>query len=553
MKSCLSTMLMCLFPILLHTQPAFTSQGETCVGDAKNPFTSRRPSVGLQKDGACWVVWGEAAQWFTAAGVFDGGNRRDGVFMHASQGLADDRWVGIVAHDSVSFYNWGGDLVYVFCTLPIIGPGDSSAMIFSTTLTQSKLDPPEADTSNEYATTIVNASDFVWIAYNIVMYGEGMLGHYVSARRGIALFDVQKKTVRRVLPETQLNWNLGTIYFTYVHRAADFGVPLITISPLQDGKILLLSRGQCAPYPGFDPRIQYGSFKLFSVKGDSLTKETLFETLDARSTDLSDRVVLGRDQDFFHVHCLVPSDTLVADRYTLGNVFVSRTLLLPSVLTYPSLVHAYPLVPQPGTDTIRQMLGADYKILPLPPDRYLMMWSQADADSTLNVYTGILDSNMTWIALPKRVNSSTVGNHSAPDFEVKGDSVYAVWLDTRSGARQVYLRRFSVDQITAVDEAPNLLSHFAIEDISPNPVRLQAVIRYSIASSRTESGVDAQSSRCSLVLYDLLGRVVRTMAGSNVAGTHTAVIKTDGLQNGMYRIALYHANKIESRSIIVLQ
>ena len=111
------------------------------------------------------------------------------------------------------------------------------------------------------------------------------------------------------------------------------------------------------------------------------------------------------------------------------------------------------------------------------------------------------------------MNSDTTGNQYAPTMAIKGDTVYVVWLDTRSGQVQVYLRSFTADRITGVEE-PGPVNDFMMLEVSPNPVRSAATIRYQIPDQffQSSGGRRDRGSMMSLHVYDALGRIVHRIA-----------------------------------------
>jgi len=77
----------------------------------------------------------------------------------------------------------------------------------------------------------------------------------------------------------------------------------------------------------------------------------------------------------------------------------------------------------------------------------------------------------------------------------------------------------------------------------PNPVRGQATIRYAVPERQDVS----------LVLFDVLGRQVRTLTRSPQKGRHERQLDVSGLSSGAYILRLRGENSVETRRITVVK
>jgi hypothetical protein len=497
------------------------------------------PSISVRADGAVWVVWGYAGQWMNPDLSFNGSNftRLNNAFAPAP-GLSDN-WYCLLQRDSnYSMSGFGTVHMRKFYRLRDSTLSDSSGVLFNTQSFYDPTEPGDGSSSWENWLQAFNTDSCVWVAFNLIFTGSFGGSLFRGAERGVSVYNFISNTSTSVYSDSY--WSING--YNPEENLKKFGMPFVVLSPHRDKTILCLSRKQ--KY-GYDETMYFRTLRLFSENGKTVLNERVLDTIPAGGTDLSDRIVLGGSNDFYLLHRLVPGDSLVADRITMNGTKLQFVFLLPSVRSFP--------VPWlGGSDTIRQTWNADYEIRNLPDGRFVVIYSSVEADSTTNVYAGLLDESMHWIGQPKRVNSDTAGNQYSPAMEIRGDTVYVAWLDTRSEQTHVYMRCFKADQITGVEE-PDAATDFMTLDVAPNPVRTKATIRYQVAA-RSLQVEGTNQTATSLSVYDMLGRIVlRIPDGDAGPGIHTASLDASGLSNGFYQVVLQAGYRHERRNMVVLK
>ncbi len=102
-----------------------------------------------------------------------------------------------------------------------------------------------------------------------------------------------------------------------------------------------------------------------------------------------------------------------------------------------------------------------------------------------------------------------------------------------SFSKQVTVRRGAVQQL-------RLLGTF------PNPARTRATVRFAIPNGPKKTAVR-------LVLYDVLGRQVRTVRTKATAGRHELQLRVGGLASGLYFLRLQAGGRTQTQKITVVQ
>ncbi len=102
-----------------------------------------------------------------------------------------------------------------------------------------------------------------------------------------------------------------------------------------------------------------------------------------------------------------------------------------------------------------------------------------------------------------------------------------------SFSKQVTMRRGAVQQL-------RLLGTF------PNPARTRATVRFAVPKGADDAAVR-------LVLYDVLGRQVRTVRTKATAGRHELQLRVGGLASGLYFLRLQAGGRTQTQKITVVQ
>ncbi len=98
--------------------------------------------------------------------------------------------------------------------------------------------------------------------------------------------------------------------------------------------------------------------------------------------------------------------------------------------------------------------------------------------------------------------------------------------------------------LTATDDEPGVPAVFALHPNYPNPFNPATTIAYELT----------QASGVRLVVYDLFGRVVRTLVEKHQgAGRHTVVFEAGGLASGTYVYRIEAGAWSQARTLVVLR
>jgi len=104
----------------------------------------------------------------------------------------------------------------------------------------------------------------------------------------------------------------------------------------------------------------------------------------------------------------------------------------------------------------------------------------------------------------------------------------------------------SIDNETSDDNLPNV---FALEQNYPNPFNPTTRIKYSIPSN-----VNRETSNVSLIIYDILGTEIATLANEKkAAGNYVVEFDASGLSSGIYFYTLRSGSFTQTRKMIVLK
>ncbi len=140
------------------------------------------------------------------------------------------------------------------------------------------------------------------------------------------------------------------------------------------------------------------------------------------------------------------------------------------------------------------------------------------------------------------VNPVNGASAAEPSVVLVDSVLHLSWHEHRGDTCEVYYRRGTMaHNPDAVTRPPQ---EYRLEQNYPNPFNGQTVISYQVP---VEGSVN-------LVLYDILGRVVRTLVdGVLPVGRYTATIDGDGLPSGVYLYRLRTSSFTETKKLTVMR
>jgi hypothetical protein len=146
-----------------------------------------------------------------------------------------------------------------------------------------------------------------------------------------------------------------------------------------------------------------------------------------------------------------------------------------------------------------------------------------------------------------------------PHVALLNQQLYSVWRDNRfpSLGYSVFFNRRSLSG-TAVEDSPEeeaVPARFSLHQNYPNPFNISTVIRYSIHSDRT----GRQQAQVSLVVYNLLGQIVRSLViEQKPAGEYEVTWdgrndRGDEMPSGMYFCKLTVGRQSTASKLLLLK
>lgn len=527
-------------PAALAAQPFFTGLNELRV--SSKPVDNIPPSIAVDGSGALWVVWSNGSQLIRDDLTLDsrilnapGG----GSFPEA---LGGGNWGKIDRRDSCFDTPLQG--CWQLYRLAVYSPQkivDSSLALYATWNVRTSLDG-DSDNRSVYLLNGFSESGRSALAVNFHAWSGSGSFFSTSAPRLVETYDLTTRSRREVYSSAG-DWYLGeSPFFDKLRQAKTYGIPICVLSPPRGGKFAILERAMqlgsanTPVNPGAHQRVA----KLFTLSGDSLSSRIPIDSVQTEETDLSDRILLGSENDCYIIRRRAPSDTLLIERFSLDG-----TRLSPPCF-FLDKVRLQRCITYPGMDTLDHNKRADLTVVALPDENWLTVWGGTRPGGGTDVYAALFDRHFVPLGIPKRVNSDSTGDQYAPSVALKGDTIFMAWIDARNGQRHVYLRRCGADQILGTErtETP---SAFGIDAVYPQPARESVSITYSLPTDPAE-GAGFVS------VYDALGRIVRRQPFPEGTGAQGTIrLRTDSLPSGVYMAALNLGPLRKSARILVVR
>ena len=112
------------------------------------------------------------------------------------------------------------------------------------------------------------------------------------------------------------------------------------------------------------------------------------------------------------------------------------------------------------------------------------------------------------------------------------------------------------DSTTDIDEIENLPAKFEISQNYPNPFNPVTTIKYSIPKEvkSDASTSSATKSNVKLIVYDILGRKIRTLVNEvQKAGNYEVEFDASELTSGVYFYKLHAGEFIKTKKMLLLK
>jgi hypothetical protein len=501
-----------LIAVNAYSQRSFPPWGEIRVSDST--AIEKPPSVGMRSGGETLVIWGNGSKLYTQDLISKGSPpgyvttlpyRYGAPFF--SYSLRNDEWAALSCRGS------GDDAKFRFERFL-----ENTSLGFSQDLINlwGYAMPIEHFFVHEYCLQLqsYDADGKIYGCYSMVR--EGCMD-------GITQFE---KT------DLFFTWEpVGNVFF----KGKIDGSHHVVSQP-RDGGFVIYSRNLSG-----DRAVR--KIRMLKSNGDPLSDFAILDSLPESIYDLSERVAVGTDGNVFIVRRRLSTDSLIIQRFGIdGNTIEDERPFLDHVSSTCAARKPNPNVQCEFINNDETSMDIDFRITRLADDRSIAVWTRSnDGLWDTDIYCGLLDQNMNWLCSPKRVNGESTGLQEYPHLAVTGDTVCVVWLDSRNGPWNVYMRRFLADEITASEREP-VAEDFAIGEIFPHPARDR--ISYTFTPSLIAE------PPYTAVIQDALGRVAARMPLESDGGK-VFTMPLPVLPSGLYRLVISNGNLIAAKTFVI--
>ncbi len=326
-------------------------------------------------------------------------------------------------------------------------------------------------------------------------------------------------------------------YAPFGYKGTDSLQGLLRLSPPINNRCALYTRKELAKNNDRPEHKYQRILSWFEPATGAITGEAILDTAAAESLDLSDDVLIS------------PSGTVDVLRrnLTTGHMFVERYDADRQLLTtidlpfQPRNVHMQDPYKSPEEAMAEQWFTkADMSWTALGDGSMLVAWSEMHGEDAA-IMVALFDSSWNVIGAIKQVHEDTAGLCVYPRLAVQGSSVYLVWQNSRQDVSSLWLRVFSLDNITGIETHSPTPDQFSI-DVWPQP-----------ASRFVSISVDLpRASFLRVTVHDALGRVVSLLADDfHDAGMHTLQFNAGSLPSGVYFASFLLDRKIHTRKLLL--
>lgn len=343
--------------------------------------------------------------------------------------------------------------------------------------------------------------------------------HFNTASCNLYSYDFRSRNLRTLVSTEESGWFLpNETPYGGVDACATYGMPLTALAPPVDSTMLVLWRRQGSYRTGMsEKRMQFRVLKEYSTSGDSLG-DVLLDSIPGASTNLTDHIVAGYTNDLYILRCVIPGDTIIAERFLLNGhkLYTVRTDIIPlmhrPMQRYYSaeFFEATEIVPQ----NIHQYYAADFDVRNISGERFAVTYTRVDSHSKQRTYTALFDKNFLPLGPPQSTG-----------------------IDPYDGTDDVTRKMPSEEPAPGEDDFT----------LSPNPCRGATTMRYSLREC-------SDGSSTTVTLYDALGRSIHSFTSQTLSASTGAVqLDLSGLPAGIYHVVLTRGVTVLRKSLILLR
>lgn len=161
----------------------------------------------------------------------------------------------------------------------------------------------------------------------------------------------------------------------------------------------------------------------------------------------------------------------------------------------------------------------------------LLIWSRQTDDSTGNLFAQLFDSRWQSIGPPRTVNSMFGGKNIRSALSIRNDTATIAWHSNRSGAWHLYMRRFTITQLTDAEQPETMPSTFAVLSPYPNPLPSHhRVVTIPVVMSGP--------GNLYISVLDCLGHEIQHSQQGVQSGQHLIQLRILDLCPGMYMLRI---------------
>jgi hypothetical protein len=481
--------------------------------------TVAQPEVAVSPGGNIRVVWYEAARLlgpdlrFAGVPSHRAGSRHgdpQGVFPYA---INDSEWVQI---DTVCHYSmWDGhtngriqDRTWI---------GTYRRVLFRTSASDSVIDGVTFTRSYDFESNHTDQKETIASLRSVGHQGVQFVGICTTTYGTDAIKTLYDLYVLRSYPFTTglsfRQWN------SVFNQTDSYG--MILSPPSDSGLVLGIRSRESNGRHVF----QYG---IVDGNGDERVPLTFVDTVAAASQWEGMRLTLTQNTRVWWTFADTNGSTVFIREILPGGMAAPRRRFLDGVR------HAQ-----------------EYALRPLDNGSVLCVWTEVSTGGSTSILAGILDASMQWTSYPIRLNDDTTGARMLPSLDVRGDTAFVVWLDSRAGVWHTRLRKFATGLLTGIEPNVPPRGSLRLDQNFPNPFgpsspsrSMSTIIGYALP----------RSGNVELRVYDALGRVAwRKLTHTETAGAHSIRIDASHFPSGIYRYLLISGGTQLSKGMTIVR
>jgi hypothetical protein len=280
------------------------------------------------------------------------------------------------------------------------------------------------------------------------------------------------------------------------------------------------------------------SLARLNIETGTVREPVILDTLATEKMDLSDEVLTREDGKTDILRRNLVSDAIFVERFSREGALLETLPVFGPVRVFDVTDH------YKSRDEAMQrpwFARGDFDLCPLMDGRTLATWSEPrGVDASIMV--ALYDEDWQVAGSIKQAHAPGAGVRIFPRLAVRGDRVYLTWHNTSQTGGELWLRVFTIDNLTRTEHSPSKPKHLHVE-VWPQPARDNVHLRVALPGYFGD-GVEL---RC----VDLLGRVRMVRRIPSSGGVVSTEVDTDGWRPGLYLLQVRAGEHVVMKRILV--